>query len=269
MAKRRARKGTLHPCLVTSKILGGRRPMFVYTPAAYARTRKRLPLLLLLHGMWGCEHDWPLKGNVCRTLDRLIAARRVPPMIVAMPSDGLLADGTFYVNWHSREGRFEDYVMTEALALADGEFRTSKARGRRAIAGLSMGGFGAMVLGLRQPQQFSVIAGLSSLTRPPQAIESGSLAHRAFGPGKSPQSAHHRMYDPWQLLKDRKLAARTRLYLNCGTEDQLLAQNRAFHAHLEALGVTHVYEEFAGAHDWPYWTKHIVDALQFIARHLK
>ena len=264
-----ARKGILHPHLVTSGILAGRRPMFVYTPPGYEGSRKRFPLLMLLHGMWGSQQDWPLKGDLCRTLDRMIARKQIPPMIVAIPSDGLHDNGTFYVNWHDGSGRFEDHMIDEVLAEVDANFRTSRARGKRAVAGLSMGGFGALVLGLRHPDQFSIIAGLSSLTRPPQAIESGSHVYRAFGPGRSPAAAHHRMYDPAQLLKDRKLARRMHIYLNCGTDDHLIRMNRAFHATLETMSVEHVYEEFPGGHDWPYWTTHLVDTLKFIAKHMK
>jgi S-formylglutathione hydrolase FrmB len=269
MAKPTApRTGTLNAHLLTSKLLGGRRPMFLYTPPRYEADRRRYPLLLLLHGMWGCQQDWVFDGHIPATMDRLIAAGEVPPMIVAMPSDGLHDDGTFYVNWHDGSGRFEDYFLQEVLVEVDRKFRTSRSRKRRAIAGLSMGGFGAMHLGLRHPEQFSIIAGLSSLLRPPQAIEAGSHAHRAFGPGKSPQSAQHRMVDPFELVKDRRLTGETRIYLNCGTEDHLLRQNRAFHEHLTHLGVEHAYEEFPGHHDWPYWRTHVVDALRFIAKHL-
>lgn len=269
-AKRRGvKKGTLQAHLVTSKLLAGRRPMLLYTPPGYEGGRGRLPLLLLLHGMWGSQQDWPFQGDLPRTMDRMIARGEVPPMIVAMPSDGLHDHGTFYVNWHDGSGRFEDYMIDEVLADVDAAFRTSRSRRRRAIAGLSMGGFGAMVLGLRHPRQFSIIAGLSSLLRPPQAIESGSHAHRAFGPGKSPQAAHHRLYDPAELLKDRALTRRMHLYLSCGRDDHLIRQNRAFHLHLDQHSVKHTYQEFAGGHDWTYWRRRLPDALRFIAARMR
>ena len=129
-----ARKGILHPHLVTSGILAGRRPMFVYTPPGYEGSRKRFPLLMLLHGMWGSQQDWPLKGELCRTLDRMIAKKQIPPMIVTIPSDGLHDNGTFYVNWHDGSGRFEDHMIDEVLAEVDANFRTSRARGKRAVA---------------------------------------------------------------------------------------------------------------------------------------
>jgi enterochelin esterase-like enzyme len=81
---------------VRSKILGQRRSALVYLPPDYRRSRKRYPVLYLLHGGGGSELDWVLRGRVHTTLDRLILAGRIQPLVVAMPNDGLYAAGTFF-----------------------------------------------------------------------------------------------------------------------------------------------------------------------------
>jgi putative tributyrin esterase len=289
--------GRLWPAMFKSAALGIRCNVFVYTPPGIDRDARsaarlaKLPVLYLLHGMWGSEIDWPFKGDAQAILDREILAGRVPPMIVAMPHDGLADNGTFYANWFvgrkAKAGdstpslghlRFEDYVINDlrrfvevelagkpdsALSDPDASLRD---RRNRFVVGLSMGGFGSLILSLRHPDIFCAAASLSGAVRPIGSPRHPELGERIFGPV---DRAHRYRsdYDPHLLVErfTENQANRVALCLDCGRSDGLLPMNRKLHAKLNRLGLPHRYVEYAGAHDWPSWRKRLPHVLRFLA----
>lgn len=248
---------------VDSKLLGQRRNVLVYLPPGYAPGRRRYPIVYLLHGGMGSELDWVFRGKVHATLERLIAAGTIAPMIVAMPGDGLYAKGTFYVDWYDGTGPFEKHFLQEVLPAVERGFRVRSDRGSRAIAGLSMGGYGALTLSLRHPKVFCAAASLSGVTMPLNPEVWGAWARRVFGPLRGAGADYRRQRDPRYLVtcrSNRDVA----LHLNCGKGDFLIQLNRKFHRLLERLGRPHEYVEFEGKHDWAYWAKHVEEALAFV-----
>jgi putative tributyrin esterase len=146
----------------------------------------------------------------------------------------------------------------------DQTFPTIASAKSRAIAGLSMGGFGAMMLSMRHPDVFSAAAS-----------HSGAVCMMrkdfAFRPDldRLVQDFPKGPYDCFAL--SRKLAKsknKLNLRLDCGTEDFLIEHNRAFHAHLTKLGIAHEYAEHPGDHNWDYWDAHIHETLQFVMKHV-
>lgn len=122
-----------------------------------------------------------------------------------------------------------------------------------AIGGLSMGGFGAIRLGLKHPDRFASI-----------------YAHSSYLPSRAQLAERHEDmteeqradFDVYALAADAvSCPDRPRLSFDCGTEDFLLDQNRAFHAHLESVVYPNEYAEYPGAHTWEYWDDHVRDAL--------
>ena len=248
---------------VHSRQFDQRRNVLVYLPPDYLRTRKRYPILYLLHGGCGTEMDWFLRGRVHTTLDRLIRAGQIRPLVVAMPNDGLYGPGTFFTKWYDGTGDFERHLLKEIVPAVEDELRLLADRDHRAIAGLSMGGYGALALSLRHPKVFCAAASLSGLTMPGSAAVWGKWAWRAFGPAKGRGPQWRRQRDP-RYLVTRRTSRSVALHLNCGTEDFLRQLNRKFHKLLERLGRPHEYLEFPGGHDWKYWAKHIEEALVFV-----
>ncbi len=270
--------GQLWPTMFRSAALSIRCNVFVYTPPGVGRAGRslaRLPVLYLLHGMWGSEIDWPFKGDAQAILDRQIASGRIPPVLVAMPHDGLADDGTFYANWHDSGGlprRFEDYMTVDLPRFVEFELTgRMRVRNERILAGLSMGGFGALMLALRHPEMYLAAASLSGAVRPIGHPRHPDLGLRIFGPfDRCPDSFRSR-HDPAVLAAAQTAAdprRRVDLYLDCGRSDALLAMNRKLHARLRRLGVDHEYAEYSGAHDWPSWRKRLPHALRFLARAL-
>jgi S-formylglutathione hydrolase FrmB len=216
-------------------------------------------LLILLHGVYGSHWAWSLKGGVHRTAQRLLAAGEIAPMVIAMPSDGLQGDGSFYLT-HPRGADVESWIVDEVPALARIAVPSLDDNPRISIGGLSMGGYGALRLGAKYAGRFASISAHSSITD----IEQASLfAEEPLADflSSAPREELSLLY--WlRRHKDRL----PNLRFDCGLSDSLLGGNRLLHHALDAEGIDHEYEEFAGGHEWPYWQQHVAGTLRFAGR---
>jgi enterochelin esterase-like enzyme len=238
---------------VKSPALGRRADLTVYVPPGGADP---LPLVVLLHGVNGSHWSWSMRGGAHLTAARLIETGELPPVAIAMPSDGLWGDGSGYVPHHDAD--YERWIVDEvpqAAALADERVTD---RSSIFLAGKSMGGFGALRLGAKYPARFAGVSAHSAVTtlaRLRETIAEPLADLDAFGAPDG--TALH-----WLEAHRARLPP---LRFDCGTGDGLLAGNRALHAALDSRGIEHVYEEFPGGHDWPYWKLHVADTLRFFA----
>ncbi len=211
-------------------------------------------VLYLLHGLSDDHTIWCRRTSIERYVAEL-------PLIVVMP-DG---HRSFYCNDPRPGGcAYEDHIVRDVVEFVDRTFPTRARRDGRAIAGLSMGGYGAMMLALRHPELFAAVGAHSSAFY---------FAHSSIG-GRDEIDAYAAAlpagkYDCFALAEQLK-ASGTELAIrfDCGTEDKLLESNRQFHAHLEALGIEHEYIEYPGGHSWDYWDEHIRQTLAFVMERL-
>jgi S-formylglutathione hydrolase FrmB len=214
-----------------------------------------VPLVILLHGVYGSHWGWALRGGAHRTAARMMECGEIPPMILAMPSDGLWGEGSGYVRHSGRD--FERWIIDDVPATVAMVESCVDAKSPLWIAGLSMGGFGALRLAAKYPERIHGASGHSSATQL-KTLEPFFSA--------SFTSLDVRPEEP--ALLDLLVGQRSELppfRFDCGTEDLLLPENRALHSGLEAAGVAHEYREFPGGHDWVYWEKHLEDSLRFFA----
>jgi putative tributyrin esterase len=212
------------------------------------------PVLYLLHGLSDDYTIWQRQTSI----ERYVAGL---PMIVAMP-DGRRS---FYCNTPTE--RYEDHISKDVVGAVDRAFNTIRSPRGRAIAGLSMGGYGAVMLALRHPELFSVACSHSGAVffgHEPLALPGHEYDDRLAA------TLPNGKYDCYKLAaklkKERRLPA---LRLDCGTEDFLLPHNRHYHSYLEKIEVPHEYAEFPGAHEWSYWDNHIRQALDFVMKRLR
>jgi putative tributyrin esterase len=237
--------------------LAGRGDITVRLPEAEQIRQKPVPLVILLHGVYGSHWAWTLKAGVHRTAKRLIAEGRIRPMILAMPSDGLWGDGSGYLPHNERN--FERWIVDDvpqAVAAVVPAEVAENFRNATCIAGLSMGGYGALRLAARYPDRFRAVCGLSSITELCQLglFVEEPLSHYAQTDPKTESVAE-------LMRQNRELLPPIRF--DCGTDDQLITANRKLSQTLQELEIPHQYQENPGGHEWPYWEKHIVDALVF------
>ena len=236
----------------------------VYLPAAYgAEPGRRFPALILLHGLGGEPEDWIGSGGIRQVLDEAIRRGIVEPLIAVMPDGG----NGYWVDWPRGEPdrRYGSLVQPDLIGWMDSRFRTD---GRRAIVGLSMGGFGALSIALRSPESFDAVVSLSGalFVSPPTGR---TVYLRAFG---------HPGVGQWSFLFQNPLylvqlgrAAGLPIWLDCGKDDQrkFTAGLRAVSRALTEEGVEHVARMRRGAHHWSVWRAGFAEALPWLSRHLK
>jgi S-formylglutathione hydrolase FrmB len=198
------------------------------------------PVLMQLHGYSDDSHSWLVNSRLAQHA----AAFR---MIVVLPDGGT----SRYLNLpgHERFGmqRYEDLMMNDIPAEVNRLFHVRP--GAWAIGGLSMGGFGALRLGMKHPDRFASIWAHSAGLRPLDESFLAALEDR------NDASLEHYA----GLLKRR--GSRPVISFDCGVDDELIEYNRAFDRHLTDIGIDHAYHEHPGAHTWEYWDLHVQEAL--------
>jgi S-formylglutathione hydrolase FrmB len=218
--------------------------------------RRPWSVFYLLHGLSDDHTIWMRRTSVERYLGSL-------PLVLVMPDGGR--------NWYTNGlngAAYEDDLIKDVVGLVDRTFPVKTERSGRCIGGLSMGGYGAVKVGLKHHDMFASIASHSGavgyLRDPESAKRHGPEFARIFG-----DNCKGGPEDPFAIVEKIDHGRIPALRLDCGRDDFLLEQNRAFHRHLESLHIPHEYEEFPGAHDWSYWDKHVQDAIAFHAKNLK
>lgn len=237
---------------VKSVHLNGRGDITVFIPNGISETTP-LPLLILLHGVYGSHWVWAFKGGAHRTAQRLIDAKKIPPLLIAMPSDGLWGDGSGYVP-HLQQN-YEKWIVEDVPQAVMAATPLVTTTSPLFIAGLSMGGWGALSLGAKYPERFSAISAHSAITRWEEMKIFVEEDTDQLPVKKDQQSII-------QLLSQNKQQLPP-LRFDCGLEDPLLPGNRLLHQQLTHAGIPHRYEEFPGGHEWSYWEKHLENTLIF------
>jgi len=215
-----------------------------------------LPLVILLHGVYGSHWAWAWKGGAHVTAAALLETGHIPPLVLAMPSDGLWGDGSGYIK-HGGGADYERWIMDEVPAAA-AEATAGLTNGAPLfLSGLSMGGYGALRLGAKHGWRVAGVSAHSSATHfdDLDAITDEDLSQCRVDAAEA---------CVLEVIRANR-ATLPPLRFDCGAEDVLLPQNRALHAALEAEGLPHLYEEFPGGHDWPYWQTHVADSLRYFA----
>jgi S-formylglutathione hydrolase FrmB len=251
--------------------LAGPTRVRVLLPAGYAADHgRRYPVLYLLHGADGDYRSWTRDGDA----EAITAGA---PLIVVMPDGG---DMGWYTDWYAGDRtvrpRWETYHVGELVPWIDATYRTIAARRGRAIAGLSMGGYGALSYAARHPATFAAAASFSG------ALEIGSAA--AWG-GRSANEARWRAHLPISIAGRLRSLALVELRTGngrpgpldrrgtrpgcpaCGIERFLHPANVRLHERLRALGIRHVWDDYGpGTHDWPYWRRDLRETLPDLVR---
>lgn len=304
----RAAQGTVRTDTVWSQSLGIRKSLRIYLPPSYASSpQKKYPVLFYLHGLGGDERNWTEAGRLHLVMDSMVAAGQAEA-IVAMPDgdDGWWTTANMFADLPACRGdtarkeseatycvpwlHYDDYVARDLVAHVDSTYRTLKSRGGRAIAGLSMGGYGAITIALAYPEVFAAAASHSGVLSPmylgphpfaappTYAQDSIGLRKAAGGLWRTQRVAFGLDTLGWQARDPVRFARQAIgqhgapmpfLRFDCGENDTYIDQNRALHATLTSLGVSHEYAEWPGVHDWNYWRMHLPESLEFLLAHVQ
>ncbi len=220
----------------TSHILDQEMVYAVYLPPHYDPAQA-YPVLYLMHGSNSDHQHW-LELGLPHDADRLIAQGEIEPLIVVMPYGDWIANR----NWFLGERTWENVFLRELMPDVESQFVVSH---RRAIGGISRGGFWAYSIGLRHPDLFDAIGGHSAF----------------FDPGHEPAD-----YNPLDLALTATGIDRLRLWLDRGQDDYAWLNFDRMHDHLTQRGLAHEYVVYPeGEHDNAYWSAHVADYLRFYA----
>lgn len=217
--------------------------------------------LYLLHGIFGDETDW-----VCGT--RLQSWAQDRNLAVVMPA----GENSFYVDNPRASRLYGTYIGKELVDFTRRTFPLSAKREDTFIGGLSMGGFGAIVNGLQNPETFGAVCALSSALILDSMMENKEytdflMTNKGYYESVFGDLDQVRGSDmDYDALAEKvaKEPVKPRFYMACGTEDGLIGVNRAFRDHLQGLGFDVTYEEGPGVHDWYFWDKYILKVMEWL-----
>lgn len=232
--------------------LKGRGDICVFVPP-FGNLRD-VPIITLLHGVYGSAWIWAHKAGVHFTALKMMQEGLIKPMVIAMPSDGLWGDGSAYLPQNNKN--FEKWITEDVIDAVIENIDCTSTRSHLYIAGLSMGGYGALRLGAKYPAKYKAISGHSSITNKNQMHLFVEEDEVLFDQNDKTEE------DVFELIRQNKeyLPA---VRFDCGKEDLLIEYNRTLHEKLKAAKIDHDYQEFVGGHEWSYWQEHIKDTLLF------
>jgi enterochelin esterase-like enzyme len=216
------------------------RGLYVYLPPQYFKNaQERFPVLYLRHGGGDNESSWSQPaGRADIILENLIAKKQAVPMIIVMTNG--LTDGS-WAGGSSKEGmqQLEEELMKDVIPLVEKTYRTKNSATNRAIAGLSMGGGQAYIMGLRNLDKFAWIGEFSS----------GLLSDAAFDINERAPGIFKNVEDVNRRLK--------LLWLGCGTDDPRINGHNRFSENLKKLNVHHRLYNIPGGHEWKVWREEL------------
>jgi putative tributyrin esterase len=250
-----------------SKLVGTILPYNVLLPVDYnqpAAKSKRYPVMYLLHGLTGHYTNWLDKT-------RLVEYTAGSDVIIVMPE----GNNSWYTDSATvPTDKYESYIVQELIPDVEKRFRASSAREGRAIAGLSMGGYGALKFGVKHPELFVFAASLSGALDAASWTEADLKGREStwrtllpvYGAAGSETRAANDLGKLYRELPKERIAALPFVYLDCGTEDILLQTNRSFVDILLKQKISHEYRQLPGNHSWTYWDAQIQEVLRIAVR---
>ena len=239
-----------------SQALNREMPYLVVLPKGYDQDQERYPVLYLLHGWNGDCRNW------C-TLTNLLEYARDSRFLIVTPE----GQNSWYVNSATNpKDRFYDYLSRDLIAEVDARYRTLPHRERRAMAGLSMGGYGSFLASLNRPDMFSFVGSVSGAFNAPSGIEQvlpdvAPSIKAAYG---EPASSTRRRNDLFTLLENPP-SQLPYFFVQCGIQDPLLPANRRLVAQLSAKRIPYEYHELPGDHTWEFWDSALQHILHLVA----
>ena len=233
-----------------SNSLGEERAFNILLPVDYKKSRSRYPVLYLLHGQGKDQNHtvWEPRTAFIEHASKLEA-------ILVMPDGGQ----GFYVNSVvDPKSKLEDLIIKDLIPYIDSQYRTRPDRDGRAVAGFSMGGFGAALFGLKHYDKFGAFATLSgpvNIARNVEGMDMNSKTQKLFGAPFTPERLER---DPLTLVTKVPADQMPLIYMACGGQDFMLDSSRQFAKLLSEKKIPYEYREVSpGGHSWEVWDEHL------------
>jgi len=263
----RQRSASVETVQFRSPLVGKTLPYAVVLPADYRASRvTRYPVLYLLHGLSGHYSDWQTRTNAADYASKY-------RIIIVMPegNDGWYTDSATVPN-----DKYESYFVKELIPDVQQRYRTIESRYGRGVAGLSMGGYGALKFGIKHPATFAFAASMSgaldAASWPEKDLLAGAIREtvpRVFGPDGSETRKANDLFELVRTMNANRISALPYLYFDCGNEDPVCGSNPPFAALLREKKIPHEYRQLPGSHNWQYWDQQVREVLKIAAEKLR
>ena len=238
---------------VQSPALGRRGDIVIYNPAP---SRPDTPIIILLHGVYGSAWSWMYAGGVHQVYDRMRAENRINEFVLVMPSDGLVDDGSGYLN--RVDGNYENWIVEDVLDVVLSISNNASAASRVYVCGLSMGGYGAIRLAFSHAGIFSGVSAHSPIVF---GKDFGLFTDRSPFEQATEGSEDEDLIDLIETSRGSHVPFR----FDCGRKDPLFVSNTKFDDLLRDAGIEAVFEASEGRHDWACWTENITRSFEFFS----
>jgi S-formylglutathione hydrolase FrmB len=250
-----------------SKILARAVPYCVLLPPSYdAEKTRRYPILYLLHGL-GDNDQFLIHSGGMNLVQDLWERKQLGEFLIVTPAAGM----SFYINSQDGKRRYEDFFLQEFMPGVEKRYRAQAGRSSRGIAGISMGGYGALHIAFRHPQFFAAVGAHSAalIEKLPNVSAQNArqmsqlrVLGEAFG---SPFDASFwNQNDPLTIARNANLAG-LKIYFDCGSEDDYGFDSGAVALDklLSSRHIPHEFHLYPGGHDWSYFAQHLPALLEF------
>lgn len=257
---------------IESAVLGDAVEYSIYLPEGYGTSERSYPVLYLLHGYTDDETGWTQFGEVKQITDEAGTRIGVTDMIIVMPDAGV----SWYINNHDGSVNYEDFFTRELIPHIDETYRTRATKEFRAVAGLSMGGYGALIMATKHSELFTAAAPLSAavflddeMTEMPQ-----ERWNNTFGPpfgggleGNERLTDHYRENSIIDIMGsgDPEVLNSVDYYIDCGDDDFLIRGNMELYNTMVQNEINAEFRVRDGAHTWDYWRTALPDVLEFVS----
>jgi S-formylglutathione hydrolase FrmB len=250
-----------------SKILARAVPYCVLLPPSYdVEKTRRYPILYLLHGL-GDNDQFLIHSGGMNLVEDLWEQHAIGEFLIVTPAAG----ASFYINSRDGQRRYEDFFLQEFIPGVEKRYRAQAGRGSRGIAGISMGGYGALHIAFRHPQLFAAVGAHSAalVEQWPTTTVLNSQQTRqlrvlgdAFGTPFDP--AFWKQNDPLTIARTANLAG-LKIYFDCGSEDDygFDVGAAALDKLLTSRHISHEFHLYPGGHNWAYFAEHLPALLEF------
>ena len=248
---------------LNSKLMAREMPYRVIVPSNYKSDKsRRYAVIYLLHGLTGHFDNWTDRTKLAEY------AAKYDYIFVTPEGDN---------GWYSDSGsvpndKYESYIVQELIPEIDRNFRTVSERSSRAVAGLSMGGYGSIKFGLKYPEKFVLVGSFSG------ALQAASLTEKmvattgwkalvdsivsVYGADDSPTRKANDVFRLVREMSADNLKKLPFMYISCGTEDALISTNHDFSNLILEKKLPHEFRELPGIHDWVFWDAQIQEFLK-------
>lgn len=255
-----------------SHILKDKREYNIYLPKSYSTdTIRKYPILYLLHGLDDTNKGWTERGHVKDVMDQLVASEEVCEMIIVTPNAGGNINKGSWNGYFDMPGwRYETFFFSEFLPYIEKSYRIIGDKRHRAIAGLSMGGGGAIAYGQKHSNMFGIVYAMSALMTSPEIkkTEKDSIKKRILLYKSVYENDCIRYVEESDDMRKNELCS-IKWFIDCGDDDFLFDSNIKFVQAMNRAKIPLELRVRDGGHTWEYWHSALYICLPYISRNFE